>query len=442
MADVLFAEGYTLQDLMSEDGVTLEVNNELDGVEEEFEYSKNVFMSNDDILKHLNLDMENDNEDDTAEQLMFNLNLSFEKLKGKMTDVLGNGKVMKLLKKEGIGEVVPANAQVAVTYIGHFEYSDEPFDSSFSQGSRPVLFLLGGKELLPGLDIGISTMKKHEVSAFLISPEYAYGKLGCMPRIPPDQEVLFIVNLVNYVDHGDIHEFEKLTIDEQKEFTAAKGKIRCMMEAGNENFRKEKTRQAIRDYTRAVKMLEESRLHNDEEEEEQKKLLSRLYCNLAVCFNKENKPRNTCVACQKVPYPNAKSHFHFGRALIRLGEYERAKEELWKARELEPTNKQTLREIKLADDLDLKYRTVEKKLWKNCLKVTTEDSARTEFEKVAHEICQNFRDDVDSVRYPLPDGLTPAEDRIIRDIAVSYGLSITNHRRFGKEIIFLSKPNY
>lgn len=85
---------------------------------------------------------------------------------------------------------------------------------------------------------------------------------------------------------------------------------------------------------------------------------------------------------------------------------------------------------------------MEKKLWKNCLKVTTEDSARTEFEKVAHEICQNFRDDVDSVRYPLPDGLTPAEDRIIRDIAVSYGLSITNHRRFGKEIIFLSKPNY
>lgn len=81
------------RDLMSEDGVTLEVNNELDGVEEEFEYSKNVFMSNDDILKHLNLDMENDNEDDTAEQLMFNLNLSFEKLKGKMTDVLGNGKV-------------------------------------------------------------------------------------------------------------------------------------------------------------------------------------------------------------------------------------------------------------------------------------------------------------------------------------------------------------
>lgn len=56
-------------------------------------------------------------------------------------------------------------------------------------------------------------------------------------------------------------------------------------------------------------MLEEARLNNDEEEEEQKKYLSRIYCNLAVCFNKENRPRNACVACQKIPNPSAKSYF-------------------------------------------------------------------------------------------------------------------------------------
>ena len=38
--------------------------------------------------------------------------------------------------------------------------------------------------------------------------------------------------------------------------------------------------------------------------------------------------------------------FSFGRALLRLGEFERAKDELWKARDLEPNNKQTIKELK------------------------------------------------------------------------------------------------
>lgn len=63
-------------------------------------------------------------------------------------------------------------------------------------------------------------------------------------------------------------------------------------------------------------MLEGSRLNNDTEEEEQKKLLSRTYTNLAICFNKENRPRNACVACQNVAYPNAKSYFKYVSLLI------------------------------------------------------------------------------------------------------------------------------
>lgn len=442
MAGAYFTDGFTIQDLLSKDGVTLEANNELDGLEEEYEYSSKVFMSNDDILKHLNLDDENDTECNNTEQLMFNLNLKFDKLRKNMTDVLGNGKVMKLIKKQGVGQVIPSDSQVFITYVASFEYNDEPFDSSYAHGSGPESFILGQGGLLPGLEIGVSTMKKQEVAAFLISPEYAYGKLGCPPRIPGDQEVLFIVNLVNYIDQSEIVEYEKLSIEEQKAFKAAKGKIHVLMETGNDNFKKEKTKQAIRDYTKAVKMLEEARLNNDEEEEEQKKYLSRIYCNLAVCFNKENRPRNACVACQKIPNPSAKSYFNFGRALIRLGEYEQAKEQLWKAKELEPTNKQTLLEIKLADDLHTKYKDAERRLWSNCLKVSKEESARSEFEKIAHEICKNFLNDTDSVRYPLPDGLTPEEDKIIRDIAISHGLSITNHKRYGKEIVFLTKSNY
>ncbi|XP_033224551.1 inactive peptidyl-prolyl cis-trans isomerase FKBP6-like isoform X2 [Belonocnema kinseyi] len=453
--------------------------------EEDFEYSKNVFMSNDEILKFLNMgdadEVDENEENEEAPEAVMPCDINFDKLRRKMNDILGNGMVMKLTRREGVGEKVPDGAQVSIKYIGYFEYQDEPFDSSYAHGSGPDVFRLGQGQVIPGLDLGISTMRKHEISVFLIKADYAYGPLGCQPRIPPNQEVLFAVYLTDFIDHGTAETFNNLSVDEQKLFAVVKKRALTMMVNGNENYRKEKTRQAIRDYSKVVSMLEGAQLENDEEEEEQKKLLTRAYGNLAVCYNKENRPRNACVACQKVPYPNAKTYFQvnfkllpwkkvtlankltlynklrksfykalahylcgfsFGRALLRLGEFEKAKDQLWKARELEPNNKQTLKEIKQADDMHVKYKSAEKRLWTNCLKITKEEAARTEFEKAAYELCETFKNDIDLIRQPLPDGLTPDEDQCIREVALSHGLSITNHKRYGKEIVFLTKPNY
>ena len=41
------------------------------------------------------------------------------------------------------------------------------------------------KNVIWGVDIAVGSMHKKERSKFLISPEYAFGKLGCPPRIPP-----------------------------------------------------------------------------------------------------------------------------------------------------------------------------------------------------------------------------------------------------------------
>ena len=41
-------------------------------------------------------------------------------------------------------------------------------------------------ECIAGWDVAVSTMRKGELSRFLISPVYAYGELGCPPRIPPN----------------------------------------------------------------------------------------------------------------------------------------------------------------------------------------------------------------------------------------------------------------
>lgn len=62
-------------------------------------------------------------------------------------------------------------------------------------------------------------------------------------------------------------------------------------------------------FNSAATTLEFARLADEKEEIAQKKLLTRVYGNLAVCFNKENKPRCACTAINQIPTPNAKSHF-------------------------------------------------------------------------------------------------------------------------------------
>lgn len=74
----------------------------------------------------------------------------------------------------------------------------EPFDSSVSRGKHCLLIVGDGENGLSGLLIGLITMRKNEVAQFLISPKYAYGELGCPPRIPPNSSSFFI-NLNNKI---------------------------------------------------------------------------------------------------------------------------------------------------------------------------------------------------------------------------------------------------
>ena len=46
------------------------------------------------------------------------------------------------------------------------------------------MFVIVTGEVLPGYEIAIRSMRKGEVSRFLIKPEYMFGKMGCPPRVP------------------------------------------------------------------------------------------------------------------------------------------------------------------------------------------------------------------------------------------------------------------
>ena len=45
-------------------------------------------------------------------------------------------------------------------------------------------YFINAGEVIPFLDIATSTMRKAEITRFLIKPNYAYGDMGVPPRIP------------------------------------------------------------------------------------------------------------------------------------------------------------------------------------------------------------------------------------------------------------------
>ncbi|XP_017877748.1 inactive peptidyl-prolyl cis-trans isomerase FKBP6 [Ceratina calcarata] len=439
-------DGLSLRDLTSNNGVILEFDDDFKACEdnEEFNFNSEVPLTNEEVLNLLNMEDFLDEEDteDSKDCMMTICGISFASLKDKMFDLTEDGKIMKLIKKEGIGNTVPKDAQVTVKYIGYFEYRDDPFDSSFTRGGSDIL-RLGQGTLIPGLDYAISSMKKHEVAVFIIHPDLGYGQYGCPPRIPPNEEILFVVQLDDYVDNGCVAAIGTLPPEERKQFPNIVKRVKAKLSTGNDYFKRGRCKQAIREYTKALEWMEEAKLANDQEEQEANALLSRGYNNLAICYNKENMPRRACSACNRVVTPNAKTYFNHGRALARIGEFNEAMKKLQIARSMEPRDTKIEKEIKFVNQKRIKYADLEKKLWRNCLNIPVEEKKDlSAFEKVVQDICKAFAEDPHILRQPLPDSLTPEEDKCIRAHAASFGLSVTTHYRYGKELTYISKPNY
>lgn len=64
---------------------------------------------------------------------------------------------------------------------------------------------------LAGLELGLLTMKKGEFSRFLFEPQYAYGDMGCPPFIPAAAVVLYEVQILDFLDSGQVDNFIALS---------------------------------------------------------------------------------------------------------------------------------------------------------------------------------------------------------------------------------------
>jgi peptidylprolyl isomerase len=95
---------------------------------------------------------------------------------------------------EGSGEEAKLGDEVSVQYVGVNYKTGKEFDSSWSR-SEPFSFTLGKGEVIPGWDQGVEGMKVGGRRELIIPPELGYGKAGSPPVIPPNETLVFVVDL-------------------------------------------------------------------------------------------------------------------------------------------------------------------------------------------------------------------------------------------------------
>lgn len=102
--------------------------------------------------------------------------------------------------KVGTGASPKVGDMVSVHYVGTFEDGSK-FDSSRDRGT-PFRFRLGMRQVIPGWDEGVATMKIGGQRRLIVPGKLAYGPNGIQDRrtgryiIPPNATLIFDVELL------------------------------------------------------------------------------------------------------------------------------------------------------------------------------------------------------------------------------------------------------
>ncbi|AWP19850.1 putative inactive peptidyl-prolyl cis-trans isomerase FKBP6 isoform 2 [Scophthalmus maximus] len=248
----------------------------------------------------------------------------FEQLRQQMSDVLGDGGILKEVVQSGEGPPVPQNASVLVHYSGFLEYSDRPFDTT-TNFRHPRMMKLGRDMTLAGLELGVLTMQNGEFSRFLFQPQYAYGDLGCPPFIPGAAAVLYEVQILDILDSGQVDDFVALGPEEQNTVPLSRllEVVNTLRSFGNRCFNQSRYANAKDRYKQATRLLWTREMQSDAEKEKINTALLPLYLNLSLTELRLERPQKALKFGNKaleIDSANTKALFRCGQ----LQEYESA----------------------------------------------------------------------------------------------------------------------
>jgi peptidylprolyl isomerase len=105
----------------------------------------------------------------------------------------------KLVTKEivkGTGTEAKTGSAVAVNYVGALYKTGKVFDASWKR-NEPFTFTLGKGQVIPGWEQGVVGMKVGGRRELIIPAALGYGAKGSPPSIPPNEALVFIVDLLS-----------------------------------------------------------------------------------------------------------------------------------------------------------------------------------------------------------------------------------------------------
>ena len=364
---IRISNGISLRELNSGEGIVF--SPDIDEVSREEESRKYYDNYTDHVHQLLQESRPFGGEDIVDEDEFLN---DFETLRQHMTQVTTDGGVMKRILQEGLrlAGSVPEDGVVKVHYSMYLEAQDEPFDSSLLRGKPEKYYIGGSGQLIAGMEMGIKTMLKGEKSQFLIDPSYAFGMLGCLPRIPGNAKILATVELLDFIEDGRGETILAVSAEERgKKFSFDEVLKAASVEhkSGISAVKNIEYKLAARHNERGIKLLQELTLANDVEQEKMQKLLIRLLLNAAFCYIKLNTPKKACTVCKEALLieDNVKALFRFGKAKRMLEDYETARSLLIKAQRKKPNDPDIADELRSLEDKLVRDRAVEELVCKN-----------------------------------------------------------------------------
>nr|XP_008109385.1 PREDICTED: inactive peptidyl-prolyl cis-trans isomerase FKBP6 isoform X1 [Anolis carolinensis] len=301
----------------------------------------------------------------------------------RMLDITGDSGVLKEILRDGCGETVPPGASVLIKFSGYLEHMDRPFDCSWKD---PKLMKLGQDITLRGMELGLLTMKKQEVARYLFKPNYAFGRMGCPPLIPPDATVMFEIELLDFLDCTEWDQYVDLTPEQRDRLPLEKvlKVAETAREFGNYLFRQGHFLDAKERYKQASSILKHVNAKEDElNKVNDAKLL--VFLNLSFTYLKLDHPSQALTYGEMalgLDKKNVKALFRCGQACRSLSEYERARDFLIQAQKVQPFNRDINNELKkLAScygDYNLKQKEIYCKMFASLNSISAEEDSKLE----------------------------------------------------------------
>lgn len=373
---------------------------------------------------------------------------SFEILSETMNPITEDGLLRKLEVRPGCGPVIPPKSLVLLHYNAYLEKQSVPFDSTYQRNS-PFRFLLGGGKVILGLEMGVATMKKGEVAVFLVHHSYAFGPMGCPPRVPPGATIYYEVEILSYIDSADAIEYEEMTLEEQRKAPFDKILSACKAEhqMGNSLYQRKIYSGAASRYRKATRLLEDVCVADEEEDNQRQVLLVKLYMNLALCYLKLKNAKRCRINALKVLKMDCggsktKALFTLGRAYCLDGEYDDALKCLYRAQSEEPFNEEINKQISATEKLQKHYSEKEKAFCANIFGGKTDNNnAFNEPKEFINSIidCVNSFKESSDKEYCLPSGYTESQIEDIKKVAALNSVHFIEKIHDGNKICKLCK---